>query len=123
MDKKRILLVEDERDMSRVTSVVLEANGYEVITAYDGQEALQKARSEGPDLIILDLMLPKLDGYKVCRMLKYDDRYKNIPILMLTARAQDSDKKTGEEVGTDAYIVKPFRVNVLLEKIEELLTR
>jgi len=99
----------------------LEANGYEVLPAYDGQEGLDKARKEKPDLIILDLMLPKMDGYKVCRMLKFDEKYKKIPIIMFTARAQETDKEMGEEVGADAYITKPFEPQALLAKIEELL--
>ena len=118
MDKKRILLVEDEKDISRMTKSSLENDGYEVITAYDGHMALQEARSKR-----LDIMMPKMDGYKVCRMLKYDNEYKDIPIVMLTARALDSDKKTGEEVGSDAYIVKPFKWSVLTDKISELLGR
>lgn len=120
-DKKRILLVEDEKDMSYAVTLQLEAKGYEVITACDGMEGLDKARMKKPDLIILDLMLPKLDGYKVCRMLKFDDKYKNIPIILFTARAQDSDKKTGREVNADAYITKPFKPSMLLDKIHELI--
>ena len=121
-DKKIILLVEDEEDMAYAVTLQLEAKGYEVIAASDGREGLDKARMKKPDLIILDLMLPKIDGYKVCRMLKFDDKYKNIPIILFTARAQDSDKKVGKEVGADAYITKPFEPSVLLDKIRELLT-
>lgn len=121
MDKKRILLVEDEKDMAYAVTFQLEANNYEVLTAHDGREALEKAHKENPDLIILDLMLPKMDGYKVCRMLKFDKNYKNIPIILFTARAQEEDKKLGSEVGGDAYIVKPFEPQVLLSKIKELL--
>lgn len=99
----------------------LQANGYEVITAYDGQEALEKVRNQNPDLIILDLMLPKMDGYKVCRMLKFDKKYKSIPIILFTALVQESDKEMGSQVGADAYIIKPFEPQVLLSKIKELL--
>jgi two-component system, OmpR family, alkaline phosphatase synthesis response regulator PhoP len=120
-DKKIILLVEDEKDMAYAVALQLEAKGYEVITANDGKEGLDKARTKKPDLIILDLMLPKIDGYKVCRMLKFDNKYKDIPIILFTARAQDSDKKTGKEVGADAYITKPFEPSVLLNKIRDLL--
>ncbi|MFC1646368.1 response regulator transcription factor, partial [Candidatus Omnitrophota bacterium] len=101
----------------------LEASGYEVISAADGQEALDKARQEKPDLIILDLMLPKMDGYKVCGLLKADVRYNRIPIIIFTARAQESDQKMGEEAGADAYITKPFDSEVLLSKIEVLLKK
>jgi DNA-binding response OmpR family regulator len=121
--KKKLLIVEDEKDLVEMVKFRLEASGYEATTAYDGQEGLDKAHKEKPDLIILDIMLPKLDGYKVCRLLKFDEKYKNIPIIMFTARAQESDKKTGEDVGADAYITKPFDSQVLLSKIEELLKK
>jgi len=123
MDKKRILLVEDEKDMVYAVTLQLEANGYEVLSAYDGREGLGKAKKEKPDLIILDLMLPKMDGYKVCGLLKADTRYTKIPIVMFTARAQESDIKLGEELGADAYITKPFEPQVLLSKIRELLEK
>lgn len=123
MPKQKILLVDDEVQLVEVVKMRLEANNYEVILAYDGQEALDKARKAKPDLIILDLMLPKIDGYKVCRMLKFDEKYKNIPIVMFTARAQESDEKLGLEVGADAYIVKPFEPEMLLGKIAELLSK
>ncbi len=123
MANKKILLVDDEKDLVDTVSFRLKASGYDVVVAYDGQEALTKTRVEKPDLIILDLMLPKMDGYKVCRMLKFDERYKNIPIIMFTARVQESDKKMGEEVGADAYITKPFDPENLLGKIKELLKR
>ena len=121
MGKKRILVVDDEEDILSVLKFRLEANNYEVLSATDGQEGLNKARSERPDLMILDLMLPKLDGYKVCRMLKFDEGYKNIPIIMFTARDQKKDEELGKEMGADAYIPKPFESEVLLEKIKELL--
>jgi len=121
MNKKKILLVEDEKVLIETVTLRLEANGYEVISAYDGFAGLGKAKKEKPDLIILDLMLPKMDGYKVCGLLKADTRYNKIPIIMFTARAQESDKKMGKEVGADAYITKPFEPPVLLEKIRQLL--
>lgn len=121
MAAKRILLVDDETQLVEMVKMRLEANDYEVLCAHDGQEALDKARKEKPDLIILDLMLPKIDGYKVCRMLKFDEKYRNIPIILFTARAQETDIKLGKEVGADAYIAKPFDPPSLLEKIKELL--
>jgi DNA-binding response OmpR family regulator len=120
--KKRILVVDDENQMVDMLSMRLEANDYEVITAADGKEGLETAKRENPDLIILDLMLPKMDGYKVCGLLKADARYNKIPIIMFTARAQDSDRQLGEEVGADAYIPKPFEPQALLSKIQELLS-
>ena len=120
-EKKRILLVDDEEDLRKMLKFRLEAVGYEVNEASDGQEALDKARSAWPDLIILDLMLPKIDGYKVCRMIKFDEKHKHKPVIMFTARAQEKDKLIGKEMGADAYITKPFEPEVLLGKITELL--
>lgn len=120
---KKILVVDDENAIREMVKMRLEANNYEVISATDGQEALEKAHKENPDLIILDLMLPKIDGYRVCGLLKADARHSNIPIIMFSARAQDTDKKLGAEVGANAYVTKPFDSKVLLEKIEELLKK
>ncbi len=121
MSKKRILIIEDESDLVETVSLRLEANDYEVISAGDGLEGLEKAKKENPDLIILDLMLPKMDGYKVCRLLKFDEKYKNIPIIIFTARADESDKEIAKDVRADVYITKPFDAHVLLEKIRQLL--
>ena len=118
---KKILIVEDEVDLANALKIRFEASGYIVDLAYDGQEALNKARTNVPDLIVLDLMLPKIDGYKISRMLKFDEKYKSIPIVMLTARAQEKDRAMGFEVGADAYIVKPFESKELMDKIKELL--
>jgi DNA-binding response OmpR family regulator len=123
MPKKRILLIEDETDMVYALTLQLEAIDYKVLSATDGQAGLDMARKEKPDLIILDLMLPKMDGYKICRMLKFDERYKQIPIIMFTARAQDQDRKLAQEVGADAYITKPFDSKALLDKISALLKK
>ena len=123
MPKKKILVVDDETDLVEMITLRLEASDFTVIKAYDGQAGLDLARTEKPDLIILDLMLPKIDGYKVCRMLKFDEKYKNIPIIIFTARAQESDVKLGEEVGADAYITKPFDSKDLLDKISALLKK
>jgi DNA-binding response OmpR family regulator len=118
---KRILVVDDEPELVKAIQIRLEQAGYEVLSADDGQEGLEKARKESPDLILLDLMLPKMDGYKVCRMLKFDEKYKQIPIIMLTARAQESDAALGLETGADAFIIKPFQHEAVLAKIKELL--
>ena len=121
MAKAKLLIVDDEKDLVETLTFRLEANDYEVIKAFDGQDGLDKAKKEKPDLIILDLMLPKMDGYKVCGLLKADARYSKTPIILFTARAQESDKKMGEDVGANAYITKPFEPQVLLGKIKELL--
>jgi len=121
MAKKRILIVEDEIELVKAIQIRLEQAGYEVLFTYDGQGGMEKAKKENPDLIILDLMLPKMDGYKVCGLLKADARYNKIPIIMFTARARESDEKLGLEVGADAYITKPFQYEKFLAKIKELL--
>jgi len=119
--KKKILIVEDEPHALETLQDRLEFEGYEIITAQDGQTALAKAKAEKPDLIILDVMLPKMDGYKVCGLLKADTRYNKIPIIMLTAKAQEADKKLSQEMGAEAYMAKPFEAAELLGKISELL--
>ena len=121
MEKNRILLVEDEEDLVATMVIQLKVAGYEVIVARDGLEGLEKAKKENIDLMILDLMLPKMDGYKVCALLKKDSRYSKIPIMLFSARAQESDFKMGEEAGADAYVVKPFEIKALLAKIKELV--
>ena len=121
MDKKKILIVEDEKDMVYAVKLQLEAAGYEVIVANDGQEGLKKARAEKPNLVILDLMLPRMDGYQVCRMLKFDKTMNAIPIIMLTALGRREDKTWGKRVKADAYITKPFDAKDLLDEIKILL--
>lgn len=121
MDKKKILLVDDEKDLVKGVQIILEAHGYDVLTAFDGQEALERAKVERPDLIILDLMLPKMDGYKVCALLKNDARYSKMPIILFTARVEDEDKKLAAEVRADAYITKPFKQAELLDTMKRLL--
>ncbi len=119
--KNKILIIEDEQDIITALRLRLEANGYEVISAADGAEGLSKARSENPALIILDIMLPKLDGYKIARMLKFDEKFTKIPIIMLTAKVQQSDLQRGKEAGADAYVTKPFKAEELLAEIKKLL--
>lgn len=121
--KKRILLVDDEADFVEVLKVRLENSNYEVIVAYDGEEGLEKAERDQPDLIILDIMLPKISGFDVCRKLKIDENFKNIPIIMLSAKFQPNDIKFGEAMGADAYITKPFEPRVLVDKMRELLAK
>ncbi|OGC07604.1 hypothetical protein A2230_02290 [candidate division WOR-1 bacterium RIFOXYA2_FULL_36_21] len=119
----KILIVDDEEDIVSALSIRLKAAGYDVIFAYDGMEGLEKARLERPDLILLDIMLPKLDGYKVCRILKFDEKFKHIPIIMITAKFGEDNKKMGGCVGADAYILKPFDPKELMSKIEEVLVK
>ena len=122
MSPRKILVVDDEVDLVETIRFPLEAEGYTVLVSYNGEDALNQARKEIPDLILLDLMLPKLDGYKICRLLKFDTRYKHIPILMLTAKTQEKDKILGMETGADEYITKPFDIDELLKKVRSYLT-
>jgi DNA-binding response OmpR family regulator len=119
--KKKILLVDDEPHIVKLLQARLKSHGYEVICACDGQTGLELAKTEKPDLLILDLMLPKMDGYAVCGEMKGDAAYSRIPIIMFTARAQEGDITRGKESGADAYITKPFDAAALLKKIEELM--
>jgi len=121
MKPKKILIVDDEVDLVKTIRFSMEAEGYMVLASYNGEDALNQARKENPDLIVLDIMLPKLDGYKVCRLLKFDEQYKNIPILMLTAKTQQKDKLLGKETGADEYITKPFDMDELMEKVKTYL--
>ena len=121
--KKKILIIEDQAAIINMLRMRLEANQYTVITAGDGQAGLEKARKENPDLIILDVMLPKIHGYKVCQLLKTDPKYKTIPIIISSGRTPQEIRKIGQEVGADAYVSKPFEAQTLLAKIKELLER
>jgi two-component system alkaline phosphatase synthesis response regulator PhoP len=123
MSQKKILVVDDEVDLVETIRFPLEMEGFNVLVSYNGEDALNQARKERPDLILLDLMLPKLDGYKVCRLLKFDERYKDIPILMLTAKTQEKDKLLGKETGADEYITKPFEIDELISKVKTYLNK
>ncbi len=120
-EAKTLLLVDDEPDLRESLAIRLKASGYRVVTASDGLEALKTARLLSPDLILLDVMLPRMDGYKVARLLKFDQRYSRIPILILSARGQDLDKELAVSAGADDYLVKPFSSADLLARIEKLL--
>ena len=117
----RILIIEDERNMVTGLQFNLEARGYKVSAAYDGEDGYRKALEQHPDLIILDLMLPKCDGYEVCRRLKKE--VPDIPIVMLTARSQESEVVLGLELGADDYVTKPFSVLELMARIKTVLRR
>jgi len=123
MEKKKILVVDDEVDLVKTIQFSLELEGYKVLVSYNGEDALNQARKEIPDLILLDIMLPKLDGYKVCRLLKFDEQYKHIPILMMTAKTQEKDKLMGKETGANEYITKPFDIEELMGKVKKYLNK
>lgn len=118
---KKILIVDDEPDIVESLKFVLESADYTCYFAYNGEDGLRLAKEIMPDLIILDVMMPKINGFKVSRLLKFDSKYKNIPILMLTARSQEEDKLIGEETGADEYITKPFDLDVVLKKVNRYL--
>ena len=119
--KVRVLLVDDEPSVVRVLRRRLETQGYEVVVAMDGMAALDMAKEGQPHLIILDLMLPRLNGYEVCRMLKQDPRYAQIPVLILTARGGPADKQEGLECGAEGYLIKPCQPDALLAEVQRLL--
>jgi len=121
MAKGRILVVDDEIYIVHILDFSLGMEGYEVITALDGEQALEKARAEKPDLIVLDIMMPKLDGYETCKMLKADASTKDIPVILLSAKGRNVDQKIGFEVGADDYITKPFSPRKLVERINAIL--
>ena len=118
---KKILLVDDEQDIVETLKFVLEGEGYTYFCAYNGEDGLKLAKEIVPDLMVLDVMMPKINGFKISRLLKYDAKYKNIPIIMLTARSQDSDKQIGEETGADVYITKPFDLDEVVSTVARLL--
>ena len=113
----RVLIVDDEPFIVETVRFALEKAGYECLVAYDGEEAIRSARAENPGLILLDIMLPKLNGFQVCRLLKFDERYRHIPIVMLTARSQARDRLLGMETGADEYLTKPFDLTELIRVI------
>lgn len=118
---KKVLIVDDEKDIVETLKFILESEGLDCIVAYDGEEALNLAKNHNPDLIVLDVMLPKINGYKVCRLLKFDAKYKHIPILMVTARTQEEDKIIGEETGADEYITKPFDIETITSLVKKYI--
>lgn len=123
--KKRILIIEDSEDVCRLLTIRLESRGYEVLTALDGQAGLERAETDKPDLIILDLFLPKLSGEEVCKSIR-ENRSKavsSIPIIMLTSKRSEVDRVIGMVIGANAYIEKPFDPERLLEEISRCLQR
>ena len=121
--KRRVLVVDDEPNIAKIVKKQLEVSGYDVIVAGDGEMALTKVREEHPEVILLDVMLPKRNGYEVLGILKQDEQLKHIPVMMLTARAQQQDQQTSLEHGADAYLAKPFQLEELVEQVQALLER
>jgi len=123
MVKQKILVVDDEEDILELLKFNLSREGYQVLCAVSGEQALRLVRSENPDLIMLDLMLPGIDGLEVTRRLKNDPDTKNLPIVMLTAKGEEADIVTGLELGADDYITKPFSPRILIARIRAVLRR
>jgi CheY-like chemotaxis protein len=117
---KKILLVDDSEVVRDMTKAQLEDAGYEVVVAKDGQEGLDLARKVAPDVILLDLMLPRLDGHKVCRLLKFDKLYEHIPVIIMSAKESEADKKIAEQAGANGYIVKPFELELFNQTVQKL---
>ncbi len=121
MAKGRILVVDDEIYIVHILDFSLGMEGYEVVTALDGEQALERVAEQKPDLIVLDIMMPKLDGYETCKALKSQPETKDIPVILLSAKGRNVDQKTGFEVGADDYITKPFSPRKLVERINAIL--
>ena len=121
MSKGRILVVDDEIYIVHILDFSLGMEGYEVITALDGEQALEKLKTEKPDLIVLDIMMPKLDGYEVCKAIKSSPETRHIPVILLSAKGRNVDQKLGFDVGADDYITKPFSPRKLVERINAIL--
>ena len=121
MGKGKVLVVDDEVYILHILDFSLGAEGFEVLTANNGELGIEKAKQEKPDLIVLDIMMPVLDGYETCRRLKQQAETKDIPVVLLTAKGRDVDKRLGYEVGAIDYIVKPFSPSRLIERIEEII--
>jgi len=123
MTKPAILVVDDEADLADLIKYNLEKEGFRVVTAPDGEKALERIRSAPPSLVVLDLLLPKLDGLAVCREMRRDPRTRAVPVLMLTARSEEMDKLAGFEAGADDYLTKPFSPRELVARVKALLRR
>jgi twitching motility two-component system response regulator PilG len=119
--KKKILIVEDEESLLKLESILLTSKGYEVQGVGDGRAALEAISRSKPDLVLLDIMLPEIDGFEVCRRIKEDDETKHIPVIMLTAKKSREDMARGEQVGADWYITKPFKSAMVIETIQRFI--
>ncbi|NOR49465.1 MAG: response regulator [Desulfuromonadales bacterium] len=122
MTKKKILVVEDEESLLKLQSILLTIRGYTVEGVMDGQAALEAVETMKPDLILLDIMLPKIDGFEVCRQVKANEATRYIPVIMLTAKNSKEDLVMGEQAGADLYITKPYKSSMVIETIQRLLS-
>ena len=122
-NKRSILLVEDDRDISESLQITLKLKDFEVSTLYSGKGVCDFVRSKNPDLVIMDVMMPPPDGYEVCRQLKSDEKTKHVPVILLSARTQQSEMEQGFQSGADRYMAKPFQNDELLKAVETLMAR
>jgi len=122
MGKYKVMVIDDEPDIVKLVKISLEMANFEVIEAYSGKEALEKVKTTVPDLFLLDIMMPEMNGYEVCQQLKASERTRHVPVVMLTAKGQKGDAEQGLKVGADDYIIKPFDPYELGEQVHELLT-
>lgn len=123
MEQRRILIVEDEESLLKLESILLSTRGYKVTGVSDGLAALREIEQNSPDLILLDIMMPGIDGFEVCRRVKENPATQRIPVVMLTAKKSFADQARGVEVGADAYLTKPFKSGKIIEIIEGLLQK
>ncbi|MCK8826519.1 response regulator transcription factor [Natroniella acetigena] len=119
----KVLVVDDEENIVELIKFNLEQEGYQVLTAYDGVEALEKVKEKEFDLVVLDLMLPQIDGFEVCRQIRTDDKLKRLPVIMLSAKGEEVDKVLGLELGADDYVTKPFSPRELIARVKAVLRR
>jgi DNA-binding response OmpR family regulator len=123
MSRGKVLVVDDEEYIQHILNFSFGAEGYDVVTAADGEEGIKKAKAEKPDIIVLDIMMPKMDGYEACKRLKTDPNTKGIPVILLTAKGREVDRKLGSQAGADDYVVKPFSPGRLIERVEGMMKR
>jgi two-component system alkaline phosphatase synthesis response regulator PhoP len=119
--KPKILVVDDERYILHILDFSLGAEGYEVITAGDGEQAVERTKADRPDLVVMDIMMPRMDGFEACRIIKSDPETRDIPVIMLTAKGREVDRKRGMDAGADEYLTKPFSPAKLIERVEGVL--
>jgi two-component system, OmpR family, alkaline phosphatase synthesis response regulator PhoP len=123
MTKGKVLVVDDEEYIQHILNFSFGAEGYDVVTASDGAEGLSKAKDEKPDVIVMDIMMPRMDGYEACKKIKADPATRNIPVILLTAKGRDADRKLGSDAGADDYVVKPFSPGRLVERVEGIIKK
>ena len=123
MGRGKVLVIDDEEYIQHILNFSFGAEGYDVLTASDGEEGISKAKNERPDIIVMDIMMPKMDGYEACKRIKADPETKDIPVILLTAKGREADRKLGADAGADDYVVKPFSPGRLIERVEGMIKK